>query len=225
MTHNPLEGNKEDGHWPSPSTLKIDPLFVDTNTTMVQVRRSRLQNLLDRVMLGKFHRINDYDYLGDQNLPAWSAAFEQVRADQEGQGHVCDFASAACKSYVLLSKKVAHELNSIHWGISMAESNPNYDDSRRRVEKRRFLIRHRAALDDLRKVFIQRKSLTDTDLRYIRFNSQGKYRWRADFVPDDDYFNWPAEVKFRQHIALLRRLINEIDTALVEYRVSKFSEE
>jgi len=225
MTSNPLEGNKEDGHWPSSSTLKIDPLFVDTNTAMVQVRRSRLQNLLDRVMLGKFHRIEDYDYLGDENLRAWSAAFNQVQDDQDGQGHVRDFAPAACKSYVILSKKVAYELNLIHWGISMVESNPKYDDSRKRVEKRRFLIRHRAALDDLRKVFIQRKSLTDTDLHYIRFNSQGKYRWCADFIPDNDYFNWPAEVKYRQHIALLRRLINEIDIALVEYRISKFSEE
>jgi len=85
-------------------------------------------------------------------------------------------------------------------------------------------MRHKKALGDLSRVFALRKALPDDHARYIRFNSKGRYRWCAGFVSNGEYFNWPNEVKYREHIAMLKWWINEIDIRLTEYRKFKVTE-
>lgn len=224
MTFNQLEENKRDGEKPSFSALMFDSTLVDTNTTMVEAQRSRLQNLLDRVMRGAFDRNEDYRFLGTDKWHQFVQAFTPVRADEDGQGHVRDFAPVACKAYVKASQAVAKELHSIHGRFRVLCDDPELDDSQLRVEAKRLRIRHDKASTEFLQVLAQRKNLPDDHGRYIRFNSKGKYRWCADFIPDAEFFNWPYEVKYREHISLLQRWIAEIDNSLTEYREVKATE-
>ena len=139
MTFNMLEKNKGDGEKPSSSALEFDRSLVDTNTTMVEVQRSRLQNLLNRVLRGDFREHEDYSFLGSEKRPQFIDAFASVKTEEDQQGHVSDFAPPACKSYVRASQALAVELHAIRRTSRRISDNPKLDDSQQRVEKNGFV--------------------------------------------------------------------------------------